>query len=139
MAAQKETPAKPGGKKKLFIIIALIAIGAGWYLYMGKASGGDKPEEHKAGEVVLIDPIQVNLEDGHYLRIGVALQLEEGAHEVTGAQALDSAIATFSGRPVGDVNTAAVRDELKAELLKQLKVRYEGHVMDVYFTDFVTQ
>jgi flagellar FliL protein len=138
MAAQKETPAKPGGKKKLIIIIALIAIGAGWYFYMGKASG-DKPEEHKAGEVVIIEPIQVNLQDGHYLRIGVALQLEEGAEEVTGAQALDSTIATFSGRPVADVNTATTRDELKGELLKQLKVRYEGHVMDVYFTDFVTQ
>lgn len=136
-AATTEQPAASGSTKKIGIVvlaIALLAAGA-WYFLL-------KPEgkvEPKPGEVVQIEAIQVNLASGHYLRLGLALQLTTTAHEVDGSKALDAAISVFSGRPVGEVNKPEMREELRAELNKELEHRYHGDVMEVYFTEFVTQ
>lgn len=136
-AATTEQPADSGTTKKIGIVvlaIALLAAGA-WYFLL-------KPEgkvEPKPGEVVQIEAIQVNLASGHYLRLGLALQLTTTAHEVDGSKALDAAISVFSGRPVGEVNKPEMREELRSELNKELEHRYHGDVMEVYFTEFVTQ
>ena len=45
-------------------------------------------------------PIQINLAGGHYLRIGLALQLTDSASkEIDGSKALDATIDLFSGLP----------------------------------------
>ena len=54
-------------------------------------------------------------------------------------KAVDAAIALFSGRSVSEVSDPAKRVELKAEFLHQLQELYEGEVMDVYLTNYVTQ
>lgn len=126
-----------GGRTKLIgIVVLVVAVAAaGWYFFLRPT-----PESApKPGEVVKIEPIQVNLAGGHYLRLGVALQLTEKAHEVDGSKALDAAIGVFSGRAVGDLNKPATREELRKELEKELDHRYHGDVMAVYFTEFVTQ
>lgn len=136
--APTEPPAESGGgRSKLIVIVVLVAaLGAGgWYFFL-------KPQPEaapKPGEVVQLEPVQVNLAGGHYLRLGMALQLTEKAHEAEGSKALDAAISLFSGLPVGEVNTPAERDKLKDELEAELDHRYHGDVMDVYFTEFVTQ
>lgn len=130
--------AAPKGKGKTIIIaVVVLAIAAGaayWFLLRPKGEAEPKP-----GEVVALEPIQVNLASGHYLRLGMALQMTEGAHEVDGSKALDAAITVFSGRPVGDVNTAEHREELRTELDELLHERYHGEVMEVLFTEYVTQ
>lgn len=131
-------PAPDSGKvKKIGIIVLAIAvIAAGAWYFMLKPKG---EVEVKPGEVVQLEAIQVNLASGHYLRLGLALQLTETAHEVDGSKALDAAIGVFSGRAVGDVNKPEMREELRTELNKELEHRYHGDVMEVYFTEFVTQ
>ena len=139
--AQKTANAEPvpdsGKVKKIGIaVLALALIGAGAWFFVLKP----KPEvAPKPGEVVQLEAIQVNLAAGHYLRLGLALQLTETAHEVDGSKALDAAIGVFSGRAVGDVNKPEMREELRTELNKELDHRYHGDVMEVYFTEFVTQ
>lgn len=137
-----KAPAEPsaesgGGRSKLIVIIVLVAAlgGAGWYFFL-KPTPEAAP---KPGEVVQLEPVQVNLAGGHYLRLGMALQLTDTAHEADGSKALDAAISLFSGLPVGEVNKPGERDKLKDELEKELDHRYHGDVMDVYFTEFVTQ
>lgn len=137
--APPESPAEPegGGRSKLIgIVLLVVALGAaGWYFFLKP-----KPEAApKPGEVVQLEPVQVNLAGGHYLRLGMALQLTDKAHEADGSKALDAAISLFSGLPVGEVNKPAERDKLKDELEKELDHLYHGDVMDVYFTEFVTQ
>lgn len=130
-----ETPTK--GRGKLFLVLLLVtavALGAAWFFLIRPGDKAPQP-----GEVAPLDPIQVNLSDGHYLRLGIALQLAEGAHDVDGSKALDAAIEVFSGRPVGDLNRPAEREELREELESLLDERYHDEVMDVYFTEFVTQ
>jgi flagellar FliL protein len=131
-----EAPATGGGRKKLImILVAVLVFGGGGYWFLRpKPAGPPKP-----GEVVKLEPIQINLAASHYLRVGIALQLVQGAEEVDGSKALDAAINAFSGLGMTDVNDAARRAEYKSALEKELDHRYEGDVMGVYFTEFVTQ
>ncbi len=137
-----------GGKKKLLIIALVVLLGGGaayWFLLKpappaeGAAAVVEEPAP-EPGAVVVVEPISLNLADGHYLRIGIGLQLTaDVAEEPDTARALDLVVALFSQRPVAEVTTTEGRDALKAELLRQLEEAYEGEVMDVYFTDYVTQ
>jgi flagellar FliL protein len=132
--ATEEKP-KRGRKKLVMILVAVLAVGGGGYWFMRPKP----PAPPKPGEVVKLDPIQVNLAASHYLRLGIALQLVEGAHEADGSKALDAAIAEFSGLEMAEVNDPAKREEYKLHLEKELDHRYHGEVMEVYFTEFVTQ
>jgi flagellar FliL protein len=139
--AQAAAPAEKtkGGKKKLVMVLALVLLLGGaayWFVLKPKPAGADEPTP---GEVLRLDPIQVNLAGGHYLKIGVALQLTADAHEADGAMALDATIDAFSGKSMDALTRPDNREKLKAHLEKELEHRYHGDVMGVYFTDFVTQ
>lgn len=125
--------------KKGFLVIVVVVVatlfGAGWFLLRPASS----PAAPEPGEVMALEPIQVNLSGGHYLRIGIALQLTADAEESEGSKALDATIELFSGRSMDQLALPEQREELKHELLEQLVEDYEGDVMGVYFTDFVTQ
>jgi flagellar FliL protein len=130
---------EPKKKRKLLIPLLLVVIlgaAAGAYFFVLKPSPDAGP---KPGEVAPLESIQLNLADGHYLRIGIALQLTEGATEVDGSKALDATIEVFSGHTVGEVNQPETREKLRDQLEKKLEERYADEVMDVYFTEFVTQ
>ena len=131
-----ETPAKKS-KRTLVLALAgvLVLAGAGWYFLL-KPSG---PAEPKPGEVVALEAIQINLAEGHYLRLGLALQMSADAKEADGSKALDAAIDQFSGLPVGQVNRSESREKLKKQLSEVIADRYDGGVLEVYFTEFVTQ
>ena len=128
-----------GKKKKLVVIVLLVAVlgGAGYWLFLKPSSGAAPPP--KPGEVLALDPIQVNLADGHYLSIGIALQLTQGATEADGSKALDAVISLYSGRNIAELLKPKARAELKKELKAELWDLYDKEVMDVYLTQFVTQ
>jgi len=130
---------KKGGKKKLIIIAVLVLVlgGGGYWLFL-KPSGPPPPPE--PGEVLVMEPVQINLADGRYLRIGIALQIvADVKHEPDGSKALDAVIGLFSGRDVVELGKAKERQKLKEELMEFLEEEYHGEVLEVYFTEFVTQ
>jgi flagellar protein FliL len=135
--AEAEAPPAKKGKKKLVVIALVLVVGAaaGWWFFL-KPSG---PTEPVPGEVMTLEPIQVNLADGHYLRLGLALQLSADAHEADGSKALDAAIDLFSGADQAGLVKAGQRQELKHKLEEKLHEDYHGDVLEVYFTEFVTQ
>jgi flagellar protein FliL len=134
---QVVTKGGSGRKKVMIFLVALLVIcGAGYWFVLKPADAKAAP---KPGEVVRLDPIQVNLAAGHYLKIGIALQLTADAHELDGAKALDATIELFSGRSMDQLTRPDARAQLKKSLEKELEHDYHGEVMDVYFTDFVTQ
>lgn len=147
--AAEEADKKPrGGRKKLLVavIAAVVVVGAAayWFLVGPGAAGADATEEVEpppvAGEVLTVEAVSINLQGGHYLRLGLGLQLTEEVEEAPDtARALDLAIALFSGRTVAEVSDAATREALKAELAHQLAEAYHGEVMGLYFTDYVSQ
>jgi flagellar protein FliL len=135
--ASAVAPAKGGGKKKLVIVVLLVivlAAAAWWFVLRKPAEAAPKP-----GEVVALDPIQVNLADGHYLSIGIALQAVDGAEELDGSKALDAVIGLYSGRSIDELIKPKAREHLKDELSTELGELYEKEVMGVYLTQFVTQ
>ena len=97
------------------------------------------------GGVLEMEPLTVNLADGHYLKIGLALQLDKATlvetakDEGLGAKALDMAIASLSTKTMDQLSQATVRDELKQDLGVDTCMAYEGEVLTVYFTNFVMQ
>ena len=138
--ATGEEPAKKGGKKKLILIVVvlLLAGGAGYWFFMKPASGAEKAPE--PGVVVKLDAIQINLADDHYLKVGIALQASKDAgEELDGSKALDETIDLFSGQSMEDLSRRAIRDKMKKSLEHRLDEAYEGEVIGVYFTDFVSQ
>jgi flagellar FliL protein len=136
----EETEAK-GGKKKLLVIVAvlLVAVGAGAYFFLFSGSGDAKAAAPEKGAVVALDPIAVNLAGGGYLKIGVALQLtaDAGEEKPDGSEALDLVISTYSQAQPADVKDK--RDALKAHLEKEIEEAYDGDVMGIYLTQYVTQ
>ena len=54
-----------------------------------------------------------------------------------GAKATDLIISTFSQAKPADVNGA--RDALKQALQKKIVEAYEGDVIEIYYTEYVTQ
>jgi flagellar FliL protein len=143
--ADEAAPTKKKSKKKLIIVaVAVLAIAGGaayFFLFKGKDSAAAAPPPPEKGVVLTIEPVSLNLADGHYLRLGLALQLTADAGEETPdtADALDTAIALFSGHTVAEVSDPATREALKAQLLTEIGEAYEGKVMDVYLTNYVTQ
>lgn len=132
---------KEGGSKKKLIAIVLVVLlaagGAGWYFVLRKPSGPEKPQP---GAVLKLDSINVNLADGHYLKLGLALQTTTKASaDIDGSQALDIAISQLSGRKMADLAVPAKREKAKDDLVGAVSEAYEGEIMDVYFTEFVMQ
>lgn len=135
---EAEEPKK--SKKKLVAVGLVLALAAAAYWFVLKPSPSEAEAEPEPGAVVVVEPIQINLAAGHYLKIGLALQASAEAHEdPDGSKALDSAIKLFSGLPMEDLALAEDRAKLKKKLMHELEERYHGDVLDVYFTEFVTQ
>ena len=134
--AEAEEPAKKSKKKLIIIVVvAILVLGGGAYKFLAPSA----PSGPKPGAVVTLEPIQINLSGDHYLRIGLALQLTDAVKEADGSKALDATIDEFSGRTVAEVTSPMKRRQLKRALTKQLGELYDGEVMGMYFTEFVTQ
>jgi flagellar FliL protein len=171
-----EEQPKKGGKLKLMIFTVVLVAVAGGAAFMiggrGAASAAEaeseasepaaeEATEHAVeGEVVLIDPVTLSLADGHYLKVGLALQLappdEEEAAAAGGhgeesaegepamsaeqtARAVDQAISLFGARAMDELKSPKQRRAVKAELVDALKEAYHDEIVDVYFTAFAMQ
>lgn len=129
------------------LLLALILGGGGGYWFvLGPGAGGETAEasdvepEPELGVVQSVESVSINLADGRYLRLGVALQLSAGVEEeINPSKAIDTAIALFSGRSVDEVSSAEGRVALKLSLAEQLREAYHDEVIDVYLTEYVTQ
>ena len=147
MAKDTATPEgaeAPKKSKKMLIIIVLAVLllggGAGGYFMFFKKSDTPEVVTPEPGAVVALDAITINLEDGHFLKVSIALQASADAHEEpNGSKALDILISQFSNKSVAELSSNDAREEQKKELVEKVKKAYEEEVYDVYFTEFVMQ
>lgn len=145
LPAAAPAEAKKGKKKMLIVVVAiLLAAGGAYYMLMGKAASAAAPAAPpppEPGIVLPLDPIYINLAQGHFLKLGLALQgSKKAGKELDGSQALDLAISTFSGEDMATLGDLQTRAKLKKELVAKVTEGYpEGEVIDVYFTEFVMQ
>jgi len=141
----KKKDGAPKSKKKLIIIGAVLVVAVAAYMFVlkPKPAAGGPPQP---GLVVKLDPLTLNLDGGHYLKLSMALQFTasasgggHGGDEPDGSKALDLAIAQLSNRKIAELNTAQAREAAKQKLLTAIEDAYEHDVMDLYFTEFVMQ
>ena len=105
-----------------------------------KSSAAEAADTPEPGAVLPLEAITINLEDGHFLKVSIALQVAaDAAHEPDGSKALDLLISQFSNKSVADLSTNEAREAEKKELIEKVKKAYEEEVYDVYFTEFVMQ
>jgi flagellar FliL protein len=152
-----------GGKKKVMAggLVLAVAAAAWFFLLRSPSAATPLDAEPVPGAVVALDPITINLAGGHFLRVGLGLQVAEGeslaggaggSHggesaatatadgdvKAHGAKALDAAIDVFSGKTVTQLSGTG-RAKARDQLVRALEESYHGAVMDVYFTEFVMQ
>lgn len=150
-AATESSEDGAGGKKskkKLLLIVVgvVVVLAAGGFFVLGggKATAGTEPAP-EPGSIVKLDPITMNLSDGHYLKIGIALQLQKGTGgksettTVDGAKALDAAISLLGDRTYAQLAAPGGREAAKAQLSQAVAQRYPHEVMGIYFTEFAMQ
>ena len=153
----KGTKPKKSRKKLLVIgavVLVLLAVGA--FVGKGLLSAPSVPEPDPktvAGSVVTLAPITMNLADGRYLKLTLALQLSKAASPVAGgvdgaagqvptldgAKALDAAIGVLGQHTYAQLIAPGGRADAQKALAAQVKKRYNGDVLGVYFTDFLMQ
>lgn len=148
----------PKAKSNLVPAIVLaVGLAVGGY-FMGGSSdspaGADaattEAEAPVPGLIATMEPLSVNLADGHFLKVGVALVLAEGIEpgefakgEI--AKAKDMLIDRLGGAKMDTLTTPEGRKALKEELTAKVKEIYtdpetkQPTVLEVYFTDFVMQ
>src|SRR4051794_11349603 len=146
-AAAPEAPKK--SKKMLMIIIVAVVVllggGAGAFFMMKGNSSKAEAASKKGAVTALDDALTVNLADGHYLKFKFSLQqtAEAGTEEVDSSEAVNLAIDEYTGKKVAELSTEKGRDAIKEDLLNKIVKAYteEGTkmVMDIYYTEFVTQ
>lgn len=142
--AAAEGAEAPKKSKKMLIIIVLAVVllgggGAGAYFMFFKSSG-DEVVAPEPGAVVPLESITINLADGHFLKVSIALQVTiDAAHEPDGSHALDLLITQFTNRSVAELSTNEAREAMKKELIEKVKHAYHDEVYDIYFTEFVMQ
>ena len=132
----------------MIIVIALVLLGgggAGAFVMLKGDKAEAKPEPKKGIVTAIENDLTINLADGHYLKLGFALQETEdaGTEAVDTSEAINLAIDQYTGKSVAELSTAKGREAAKAELLEKIQKAYEEGgkqmIMDIYYTAFVTQ
>jgi len=91
------------------------------------------------------DEVTLNLADGHYVKVQVALQLastvdvEALSVNNYGARAQDMVNERLSGLTMEQLQDPAAKSALKHELGYDICRDYDGEVSTIYFVQFVTQ
>lgn len=157
--ADEEDEKKSGGNKKLVIILvaalAVVLVAGGvvvmTLLNSQKAQAEPDPATVNGAVYSMEEPMTLNLSDGKFLKMNMAIQMskagDEALVEAGGDPAVGPDLSKARDAAIGVLSTykydELLKPEKKAEAQKKLgdevKQRYEGEVIDVYFTEFVMQ
>lgn len=161
-----EDGGKSGGKGKLLpaIVLSVGLLGAGYFVGGGGGGGSssapvaeatevvEEEEHHELGTLVALDAVNVNLADGHFLRVAVSLELSEEKSEYVAAKvkkdktykfpsapASDLVLTTYSGRSMEELKSPEGREAARLALVEAIDGVYHGDVIALYLTEFVMQ
>lgn len=149
--AETAGDAAPAPKKRSNLVPALVlAVGMVAAAFLLKpAPGGSAAEAttttSAAGPVVELDPMTLNLRDGRFIRVGLAIELSESADaalfEEHGSPNLlkDLVIFQVSELSAEQVSTPEGLEEFKRTLSAGAKELYGADFHGLYLTDLVIQ
>ncbi|UDY37191.1 flagellar basal body-associated FliL family protein [Dermatobacter hominis] len=124
------------------VVLAVGLVGAAFVLRGGGGAAEEvEPEPPKAGEVVPLDALTLNLADGHLARVGVAVELTESTTAADWEKAggpsrmSDSVISRIGALRAEEVTAERVKDELHDAGADRFGDEFHG----VYLTELVVQ
>ena len=148
-------------KKKLIIVVAIaLGVVGGGYKFVFAKEAESKPAKIHGDVYVLGKDFLVNLSDGHYAKLGVAIVVDHGAavpaagggHGAAApkppegygplpqeAAVRDIVTDTLTDVDEGDLTERKGREELKALILKRVKQATDVPIHEVLFTDVSVQ
>ena len=155
-----------GGKMMPAAMISLALVAAGYFV--GGRGGGAAPAaeatvitviapEPEVETIIDLEPININLADGHYLRIAISIGMAAPHEETSGeaaaahgattetatteptAPAADLVLSTFAGKTIEELSTLEGRVAARDHLQEGLREFYGEEVLTVFFTEFVMQ
>lgn len=168
-----EEPKKGKGKKAIIIpiVVLVLGLGGGGFIFLsggkkGAADGLPTTTTTLRGPIIRLEPITLNLTDGHVLKVGIALEtlyhphdkeLETVVHAITSpaaghgaaagataspmggleAKALDLAIKELGNKSFAELSAAGGRTHAQEELQAHISEAYHGDIVKIYFTTFV--
>jgi flagellar FliL protein len=149
-AAAGAATAEGGGKskKKLLLVVLPLVLalvgGAVWFFLLRGSGEPAAKEKPKPGAVVALDSVNINLADGHYLKLKLALQASADVAEAPdGSKAQGIAGDQLTGMDMAVLQTAKGRqhaqDKLTAAIVKAYTEEHTESVIDVYYPEFVSQ
>jgi len=144
-------------KKLVPVIALLVVLGAGYKFVLAKpAASTAKPKPHVEGQIYMLQKeFLVNLADGRYAKLSVALVLEEapaageghGAAtppEGYGAEPQEAVVRDLITDALTDASDKDLidrdgREKIKKQILKAIKKHTDVHIEDVLFPDVTVQ
>jgi len=156
-SAEAEKGAPMGGKKRMIIIGAIIAVQIPLVVLVGNKVIKPKivppdtttvvVEPESRGLIMMLEDITVNLVSARrsrFLRISIGLEVEDETVMAEVEERLpeirDAVINSVSGRKVDDLISIQGKELLKTELKERIDGKLQaGNVLKVYFSDFVVQ
>lgn len=156
---EEASPTKGAKKKRGMLLPAIVLaaglLGGGYFMNSSGAAKAATPGTAGAGvatsttvaegPIVTYASITLNLADGRYLKVGVALQLSKKASakaatfQTESAKPLDMTIAIFGDKSYAQLSAPGGRERAKQELRTKLQQAYPGDILTIYFTEFVMQ
>jgi flagellar FliL protein len=100
------------------------------------------------GSVLVLDSVTVNLADGHFLKFGLGIQFAPGVvvdtvkTENPGAAAMNYVLTQLRTKTQSDLGPRALaplQSQLGYTVCSDEKMNFEGKILGIYFTDFVSQ
>lgn len=153
--AKDKDAEKKGKSKTIPIVAAVVVLGLGYMFGPGKAkpapAAGGAPTTTTTvlGAVAGLDAITLNLSDGRFLKVAIAIQLAPDAPKAVAepatpdkthwARALDATISVLGERTYADLSAPGGRAKAKDDLSQAVAKLYKDEVTGVYFTEFVMQ
>src|SRR3954454_24695656 len=120
-----ETKKKRSKLKPLIALVLVLAIGGGAWFFLLRPSGSKAPKKPEAGTVLPVDPININLDGGHYLKLAFSLQLAKGVKESPDpSKALAIAIDQFGAAPRSPLARRAPRRKAVATFTQAVEKAY---------------
>lgn len=144
-----------GGKLKMIIGgvvgVAVLGVGAQMTVLKSEDAGAEAAavaevdEATKGGELIQVDAMSVNLADGHFLKIGVAIELAEGEDgkefEKKGYpnKIRDLIITSAASKSMAELASSEGKEDFRAKLHDGAEKLYKESYHGIYFTEFVMQ
>ena len=147
--AEEATTKSKGITLWIVLALAVVAVGAGWFLGGRRSSEAGAQGGGKVSSVMHLDTFVLNLADPDqkaYLRVGIDLALEtdfdanKEPERVPTAQVRDVILSVLTQCRPDELLTLEGKSKLKSSLARTLQQRIPRlGVHEVYFTEFLIQ